>query len=392
MVAARLSVAVGAASGIVMATQHPSQSATRTTETRHPLECRRDPSSAIAALPPGAVFNGNGACFTLRNGLEITTPDVTVENATFNDRLRGERSDGGVKPIVRIKDSSGVTLSNLVLNGRNLTGRYHANSVGQEGVQVLSSANVSLTNITTNYTFGDGLILGFQPGHPPSTNVTVNGYTVNHAGRQGITLAYATNSTLNDVTVNASADAGWDFESDLTGVGSGNLTINRPEGHKGFLFQSTLTGPITVNSSNFSGDVAVVRSSAASGQPITFNSGTILIRNRFSGPIQAGITVDGPGDLAFNGVAIGRQPAATPPTGPAWAAFDGADITFARCLLTPPLGVKDRSSTVTVTLSVSANRRLRVDRLSRESAEARYRFSAAGGVESRLTDQERLPS
>jgi hypothetical protein len=132
----------------------------------------------------------------------------------------------------------------------------------------------------------------------------VNGYTVNHAGRQGITLAYATNSTLNDVTVNASADAGWDFESDLTGVGSGNLTINRPGGHKGFLFQGTLTGPITVNSSKFSGDVAVVRSSAASGQPITFNSGTILVRNRFSGPIQAGITVDGPGELALNGVAI----------------------------------------------------------------------------------------
>jgi hypothetical protein len=353
VVAARVSVVVGATGVIVMATQHPSQSATRTTEPRHSVECRRDPSSAIAALPPGAVFDGNGACFTLRNGLEITTPDVTVENATFNDRLRGERSDGGVKPIVQIKDSAGVTLSNLVLNGRNFTGRFHANLVGQEGVQVLSSASVSLTNITTNYTFGDGLTLGFQPGHPASTNITVNGYTVNHAGRQGITLAYAVNSTLNDVTVNASADAGWDFESDLTGVGSGNLTINRPGGHKGFLFQGTLTGPITVNSPRFSGDVAVVRSSAASGQPITFNSGTILVRNRFSGPIQAGITVDGPGDLAFNSVAIGRQPAVTPPTGPAWAALDGADITFARCLLTPPLGVKDGASTVTVTLSVS---------------------------------------
>src|SRR5580700_92221 len=175
VVAARLSVAVSATTGIMLATQHRSQSATRTTGSRHSLECRRDPSSAIAALPPGAVFNGNGTCFTLRNGLEITTPDVTVENATFNDRLSGERSDGGVKPIVRIKDSPGVTLSNLVLNGRNFTGRYHANLVGQEGVQVLSSANVSLTNITTNYTFGDGLILGFQPGHPPSTNVTVNG-------------------------------------------------------------------------------------------------------------------------------------------------------------------------------------------------------------------------
>ncbi len=75
--------------------------------------------------------------------------------------------------------------------------------VGEEGVQLISSSGVTLDNITTNDTFGDGLILAFTPRQPPSTNITVNDYTVNNAGRQGVTVAYVNGATLDGVTINS---------------------------------------------------------------------------------------------------------------------------------------------------------------------------------------------
>src|SRR6202011_6071120 len=175
--------------------------------------CKPDPAAAIAALPSGGVFNGSGCYKTA--GILITKP-VTIDGGTFIDPVVTELTHGydGIEPIIRIKDTSGVTVQNVTVTGLNSDGGYHRDLVGQEGIRVLSSANITLTNIITNNTFGDGLILGFQPGRPRSTNITVNGLVVNSAGRQGVTVAYATNSTLNDVTINSSADAGWDFESD----------------------------------------------------------------------------------------------------------------------------------------------------------------------------------
>ena len=317
--------------------------------------CKPDPAAAIAALPAGGVFNGSGCYKTA--GILITKP-VTLNGGTYDDSVKAE-SKGQVKaegttakvePIIRIKDTSHVTISNVVLNGRNLAGGYRGLPwVNEEGIRILSSANVTLDNVSANNTYGDGLILGFEPGHPPTTDLTVNGYTINKAGRQGVTMAYATASTLNDVTINSSADAGWDFESDLTGIGAGNITINRPGGSKGILMQGTLAGPVTLNDSHFSGDIGLVRDAARSGQPVTFNRGTIVMRNRFSGTPPAGIWVDGPGNLTFNGVTFARRPSDGPPKSGAWVALDGAHLTFDNSTVVAPLGANDPASTVTIT-------------------------------------------
>jgi hypothetical protein len=321
---------------------------------REKARCKPDPAAAIAALPAGGVFNGSGCYKTA--GILITKP-VTINGGTYNDHVNAESKDAlhaegatdNVEPIFRIKDTSNVTISNVVLNGLNFGGGYRGLPwVNEEGIRILSSANVTLDNVSTNNTYGDGLILGFQPGYPPTTNLAVNGYTINKAGRQGVTLAYATASTLNDVTINSSADAGWDFESDLTGIGAGNITINRAGGSKGILMQGTLAGPVTLNDSHFSGDIGLVRAAARSGQPVTFNRGSVVMRNRFSGTPPAGIWMDGPGNLTFNGVTFGRRPSEGPPKSGAWAALDGAHLTFDDSTVVAPLGVNDAASTVTI--------------------------------------------
>ncbi len=301
------------------------------------------------------MFNGSGCYRT--EGIVITKP-VTINGGTYDNHANADSKDpandewakGSVRPFFLIMRTSNVTISNVVLNGLNADGGYHGLPwVNEEGVKILSSAYVTLNNVTTNNTYGDGLMLGFEPGHPPTSNLTVNGYTINKAGRQGVTLAYATQSTLNDVSINSAADAAWDFESDLTGIGAGNITINRPGGRKGgVLMQGTLAGPITFNDSAFTGDIQLVRAAAQSGQPVTFNRGTVVMRNRFTGTPPAGIWVSGPGRLTFNGVQFPRRSAFGPPISGAWAAINGAQLTFNHSMVVAPLGVNDATSKVTI--------------------------------------------
>ena len=56
---------------------------------------------------------------------------------------------------------------------------------------MLSSSNITLDHIAVSSTFGDGLELVADLGHTaqPDTNLTVNGYTTDGTGRQGMTIA-----------------------------------------------------------------------------------------------------------------------------------------------------------------------------------------------------------
>jgi hypothetical protein len=206
---------------------------------------------------------------------------------------------------------------------------------------------VWLSNVQTTNTFGDGLIFGFQPMYQPSADILVTGYTVTKAGRQGITLAYVTRATFNDVNIVSTADSGWDFESDGLGIGSGNITINRATG-RGVHMIEALSGPVTYNNSAISGDVALISEAATSGQPVTFNGGTILQHNEFFGTPPAGIWVKGRGNLIFLGVTLGRLPHTFRSTGPAWLVVGGGHLILFKSPALDPQGTHDASSTVTI--------------------------------------------
>lgn len=321
-----------------------------------PLACKPDPAAAIAALPPGGVFHGTGCYVT--HGIRITRADITIDGGRYVNPAtkHGARHDGlGLKPLIQIANTRDTKVENVALVGGDANGSYtNRFYVGEAGVDIRSSADVSLLNITTMDTYGDGLTLGFEPHRPPSTDVMVNGYTINNAGRQGVTMAYATDSRLTGVTVNSAAFEGMDFESDITGAGCGDIVVNdfRGGANNDIRLVESLSGPIIFNNANFAGHVSVINDAAASRQPVLFQNGTILLTRSDSGTPPAGIWVDGPGDLIFTNVTLGREPGSRPPTGPAWVVTGGGHLTLIKCHVTRPSG-KEEEVTSTVTSSSS---------------------------------------
>jgi hypothetical protein len=311
--------------------------------TRH---CQPSPSTAIAA---GGVWNGAGKCYNVRDGVTVSTP-VTVENATFFDSQSTPPRRGAVLPIMRIKDTSNVTVENVTLNGQNIVrSGGESDMAGESGIQVLGSSNVTLDNISVNHVYGDGLTLGFQPRAPENTNINVTGYHIDGTGvsRQGVTVAYVNGATFNGVTIADSA--GWDFESDVA-VGSGNVTVNNYQGTAGVRLVGALSGPVTFNHSYIQGDISLRNAAALSNQPVTFNGGIVAIRRTFQGTPPAGVWVRGPGgNLTLNGMKVARQRGTSPATGPAWSVTGGGHLTLANCAVLGPPGTNDASSTVTVT-------------------------------------------
>lgn len=297
-----------------------------------PGGCKPDPAAAITATPAGGVWQGSG-CYTT-NGLLLNKP-ITLNGGTFND----PGNAGALKPIIRVKDTYGVTVENVSLNGVN-PGGFHGQLVGEAGIAVYSSSGITLNHISTSNTYGDGLTLGIQPQHAPSTNVQVNGYTITNSGRQGVTVAYATNSTLSNVDIVSAADTGWDFETDGN-AGSGGITLNHPMG-KGINMNEILTGPVTVNDAGMSG-LVTLQGSAANGQPVTFNGGTVTFPKN-----STGITLKGPGVLSFNGATLTRIPTSKPSTGLAWSVTGGGQLTLSHTSVTPPLGTNDSTSKVVI--------------------------------------------
>ena len=302
-----------------------------------PARCHPDPASAIAALPPGGVFDGSGCYVT--NGILITKP-VTINGGTYHDPVNQNTGRGTVLPIIRVKNTDDVTIENVSLDGTNRKGNYHESLVGQAGLDILSSSHITLLNVTTKNTYGDGATLFSQFGadSSPVTNLYVDGLTIKNAGRQAVTMGYVKDSTLNNVNLVSSAQSGWDFESDLPKVGSGNVTINNSKDLKGVHIIEALQGPITFNNCVSEQHVHLIGAAAASGQTVTFNGGSIeLARNTATGDNVAGIVVAGPGRMVINHVNVTRTSGSEKPKGPAVSVTGGGHLIVIDSPLPPPV-------------------------------------------------------
>jgi hypothetical protein len=294
------------------------------------------------------VFHGSGCYVT--TGILITKP-VTIDGGTYNDPVDTSTGPGTVFPIIRVKNTTDVTIENVVLNGTNSIGGYHAKLVNEAGLDILSSSYVNILNVATNDTFGDGMTLFSQFGvdKAPVTDLYVNGLTVTKAGRQGITMGYVMDSILDNVNVVSTADTGWDFESDLAHIGSGNVTINNAHNQKGIHIIEALQGPITFNDCQCERHVHMLDDAAASGQLVTFNGGSYeLDRDTDTGCNVSGIRIAGPGRMVFNDVDITRMPGEETPKGPAISVTDGGHLTLIDSPLPAPVGGPDATSTVTI--------------------------------------------
>ncbi len=301
------------------------------------------------SLPAGSTFQSSTtACYLVPGGFRITKP-LTIIGGTFYDPTT-EKPSGpgydGMKPIIFIKSTSDVTLSNLTVLGANTTGVFHSSMVGQAGVKVTSSARVTITDVTAKDTWGDGLELwsDFVPRQPRVmvTDLKVDGFTTIDAGRVGVTVATVSGGVLNNVHVISPGMSGFDFESDLPGVGSGNVAITNCTDDHGFSFVEYLTGPITVT--NCTGFHHVTLGSINSNQPVTFQGGSMLCKR--ADPVPC-IKQNG-GTMRFVGTSITRMDGKIGVSTPMWSVDTGGSLTFAQTTRVLPFGVTANGATVSV--------------------------------------------
>ena len=208
--------------------------------------------------------------------------------------------------------------------------------------KVISSTDVTLDDISVTDTFGDGLELVADLGHTarPDTNLTVNGYTTTDTGRQGMTFAEVEDATLTNVHIVRPADSGFDFESDVANLGSGNISISDCTYRHGLNVVEPLKGPLTLT--NCTGSSAIHILDAKADQPVRMFGGSLTCAVR--APISC-IRLSG-GTLALTDMAILRQRSPDHMTEPAWKVVNGGALSLIDTSVVGPLGTHDATSTV----------------------------------------------
>ena len=312
--------------------------------------CSTDVSAALTArleaLPSGAVFTAPaGACYQVDEGVVITHP-LTIIGGTFRNEslLTTPRAGGHFRPIIEILETSDVTLSGITIEGANFNGAYHPLLVGEAGVKVLSSADVTLDNISVMDTFGDGLELVADLGHSvrPDSDLVVNGYSTDDTGRQGMTFAEVEGATLTNVHIVAPADAGFDFESDEPHLGSGNISISDCTYQHGLNVVERLYGPLTLTNCSGGSDFYILDGGIR--QPVRVSGGSLRCEVR--APIAC-IHLSG-GSLTLTGMAITRHRSREKMTEPAWNVVNDGTLSLVHTSVVGPLGKHDATSRVLV--------------------------------------------
>ena len=300
--------------------------------------CGSSPAPTIAALHPGAVWNGQGQCYDTPTG--VTVPSgVTVTNATFD-----EDTSTNVRPIVEVTNASSVVLSDLTLNGGDTNpGHLYGKLVGQEGIDLRSSSDVTISNVDTDDTYGDGLTLFFSDQkRTPDTQVAVDGMTITNAGRDGISPANVTDSTFANIMVHGVADTGADFESDLRGVGSGSLVFTDVDFGGPLNVIEPLSGGVELN--DCTGTGAIVDN--APGAPVTIaNSSWSLRYSADAGHDPQIVVTDA--SLAFKRSTLTRTATTHAAESPGWSVKNHGSLSFLSTAPPPgPLGTADARSSV----------------------------------------------
>ena len=304
----------------------------------------------LNALPNGAVFASPAtACYLVDKGIKITHPLVIIggkfvdQSTTVPPAVPG-RGAPSLHPIILINYTSDVTIEDVNLVGADTTGAYRPALVGQSGIDVRSSSNVTIVNATTLDTFGDGLTLFLAPGHGPDRDITVKGLTITKAGRQGITPAFVSGADFTNVNIVSAADNAWDFESDIRGVGSGGITITDSTWKGPVNMIEPLNGPLTFIGDSSSGRLTF--DDRAKNQPVLVEYSTLLLPADDPVELPAGVILRG-GEMTFSHDVLGRQPSKRPPTGRAWLVTDGGQIVFNHSKVTAPLGSSTGTTVVT---------------------------------------------
>jgi hypothetical protein len=168
-------------------------------------------------------------------------------------------------------------------------GSYKAGLAFNSAIEVEGTQGITIDNVTTSHTYGDGVTIdplrsgkGRNSIVSPTEDLTVNGLTVDAAGRQAIALVSVDHATLSHLTLGTAAFESLDFEADTAGEGTENVTVTGGTGIKPINISSNgpATGPLTFNDFNVTGTAgAAVNVRNLTGKPdrgqIVFNGDSL---------------------------------------------------------------------------------------------------------------------
>ncbi len=185
----------------------------------------------LSSLPANTVVNATGDCFQVSSLYFYDADGLTINGGTWIDDQAPTSSttltSANLQSVWYFEDGTDITLENLTVVGANTCACNYDNEAAgfQSGIRSDGTDGLTLTNVTVEDVYGDGLTLdGGSAG--PTTKASVDGLTISGVGRQGVTLSSVSNSTLANVTITNPAEDDFDAEADLASQGINGVTIN----------------------------------------------------------------------------------------------------------------------------------------------------------------------
>lgn len=198
--------------------------------------CSADVSSALQAwlqsLPDHttAAFP-IGSCYLIDKGVVLDNPQrLTLRGGTFREQTPG----GKGRRAFRVVGGSDVTFEDMTIEGPNAAHVYDAARAFQGAIELDGTETALVDDVTVHDVFGDGITIDplrggadHNSGHivRPSTNVTVEGSTIDGAGRQGIALVSVKGALITGDTFSHVALDTFDLEADQANEGAQNVWI-----------------------------------------------------------------------------------------------------------------------------------------------------------------------
>lgn len=208
-------------------------------------DCTTDVSAPLRAwfrsLAAGAtVVMRPGACYLVNGGIKLKDPDgLTVYGGQFHSAVvprdeNGQPASDKGRPVFTVIGGSHVTLESMQISGVN-PGGYHPRLAFAGGIEFEGTSNALVEGVTISHTYGDGITLAPLRGGAdnksgtilaPSTDITIDGVTVNGAGRQGVTFASISGAQVRDVILENIGLNTFDMEADQSNEGASNVVID----------------------------------------------------------------------------------------------------------------------------------------------------------------------
>ena len=185
----------------------------------------------LSSLPANTVVNATGDCFQVSSLYFLYADGLTINGGTWMDDQAPTSSttltSANLQAVWYFEDGTDITLENLTVVGVNTCACDYDNEAAafQSGIRSDGTDGLTVTNVTVEDVFGDGLTLngGFAG---PTTKASVDGLTISGVGRQAVTLSSVSDSTLADITITNPGEDDFDAEANLASEGINDVTIN----------------------------------------------------------------------------------------------------------------------------------------------------------------------